>query len=81
MVHCQFGLIVPDPPQSCGISVGGQVRHWQEGQAMFFGEGYDHFGWNDSDEMHAALLRQIRHYELMEILESPECVATGSIRA
>lgn len=59
VVRCHLGLMVPDPPQSCGISVGGQVRHWRQGEAMFFDDGYEHFAWNDSDRTRAVLFLDI----------------------
>jgi ornithine lipid ester-linked acyl 2-hydroxylase len=27
VVRCHLGLMVPGPPDACGISVGGEVRH------------------------------------------------------
>jgi ornithine lipid ester-linked acyl 2-hydroxylase len=49
VVRCHLGLMIPEPAELCGISVGGQVRHWHEGETMFFDDGYEHFAWNDSD--------------------------------
>ena len=59
VVRCPLGLLVPDPPTSCGIRVGGEVRHWQEGQALFFDDGYEHSAWNDSDGTRAVLFLDI----------------------
>ncbi len=50
VVRCHLGLKIPDPPDSCGIKVGGETRHWAEGATMFFDDGYEHSAWNDSDQ-------------------------------
>src|SRR5262249_61203634 len=50
VVRCHLGLAIPDPPDLCGISVGGEVAHWREGQTMFFDDGYGHFAWEDSEQ-------------------------------
>jgi len=55
VVRCHLGLAIPDPPDLCGISVGGEVAHWREGQTMFFDDGYEHFAWNDSDQTRVVL--------------------------
>lgn len=59
VIRCHLGLMVPDPPESCGISVGGQTRHWREGEALFFDDGYEHSAWNDSDRTRAVLFLDI----------------------
>jgi ornithine lipid ester-linked acyl 2-hydroxylase len=59
VVRCHLGLMIPDPPDSCGISVGGEVRHWHEGETMFFDDGYEHFAWNDSDETRVVLFLDV----------------------
>lgn len=59
VVRCHLGLMIPDPPQSCGISVGGQQRHWAEGETIFFDDGYEHYAWNDSDETRVVLFLDV----------------------
>ena len=51
--------MVPDPPTSCGIKVGGEVRHWREGQTLFFDDGYEHSAWNESGQTRAVLFLDI----------------------
>ena len=41
--------MVPGTPTECGISVGGEVRHWHEGETMIFDDGYEPCAWTDSD--------------------------------
>ncbi len=55
VIRCHLGLKVPDPPEACGIRVGGQVGHWREGETMFFDDGYEHSAWNDTDDTRVVL--------------------------
>jgi len=55
VVRCHLGLKIPGPPDSCGITVNGQTRHWAEGTTMFFDDGYQHWAWNDSDQTRVVL--------------------------
>jgi beta-hydroxylase len=55
VVRCHLALKIPDPPDSCGIKVNGETRHWVEGTTMFFDDGYEHSAWNDSDETRVIL--------------------------
>ena len=59
VVRCHLALMVPEPADSCGISVGGEVRHWREGETMFFDDGYEHFAWNDTDGTRAVLFLDV----------------------
>jgi ornithine lipid ester-linked acyl 2-hydroxylase len=59
VVRCHLGVIVPSPPAACGISVGGEERHWREGETMFFDDGYEHFAWNDSGETRVVLFLDV----------------------
>jgi Aspartyl/Asparaginyl beta-hydroxylase len=59
VVRCHLGLMVPGPPHVCGISVGGEVRHWREGETMFFDDGYEHFAWNDTDSTRVVLFLDV----------------------
>ena len=59
VVRCHLGLMVPGPPDACGISVGGEVHHWQEGETMFFDDGYEHFAWNDTDSTRVVLFLDV----------------------
>src|SRR5262249_35668918 len=55
VVRCHLALKIPDPPDSCGIKVNGETRHWAEGKTMFFDDGYEHSAWNDSGETRVVL--------------------------
>lgn len=49
VLRYHLGLIVPDPPGSCRIRVGNDVRPWVEGKSLVFDDTWEHEAWNDSD--------------------------------
>ncbi|MDX2242897.1 MAG: aspartyl/asparaginyl beta-hydroxylase domain-containing protein [Leptolyngbyaceae cyanobacterium bins.302] len=53
VLRCHLGLIVPD---DCGIRVGDEVRHWQEGNCLIFDDTFEHEAWNRSDRTRIVLL-------------------------
>lgn len=59
VLRYHLGLLVPDPPETCGINVGGQTRHWREGASLLFDDGYEHFAWNDTDQTRAVLFADV----------------------
>ena len=54
-----LAVVVPDPAQACGIRVGDQVRHWQEGRSLVFDDTYEHEAWNDTDSERVVLFLDI----------------------
>ncbi len=55
VLRYHLALRVPQPAQRAGISVGGQVAHWEEGRSLLFDDGYEHFAWNDTDGVRVVL--------------------------
>jgi beta-hydroxylase len=55
VLRYHLALLVPEPADAAGISVGGQVAHWQEGRSLLFDDGYDHHAWNDTDGVRVVL--------------------------
>lgn len=55
VLRCHLALKVPAPNNLCGISVGGETRQWAEGETMFFDDGYEHWAWNDSEQVRVVL--------------------------
>jgi ornithine lipid ester-linked acyl 2-hydroxylase len=55
VLRYHLALAVPEPAHSAGISVGGQVEHWEEGHSLLFDDGYEHFAWNDTDGVRVVL--------------------------
>jgi aspartyl/asparaginyl beta-hydroxylase (cupin superfamily) len=55
-----LALMVPEPRERCGIRVGDQVRHWQEGSSLVFDDTYEHEAWNDTDGERVVLFLDIK---------------------
>ena len=55
-----LALVVPEPREKCGIRVGDQVRHWDEGSSLVFDDTYEHEAWNDTDGERVVLFLDIR---------------------
>jgi aspartyl/asparaginyl beta-hydroxylase (cupin superfamily) len=55
VLRYHLALKVPEPAESAGISVGGQVQHWEEGRSLLFDDGYEHSAWNDTDGIRVVL--------------------------
>ena len=55
VLRYHLALKVPEPADAAGISVGGEVAHWEEGRSLLFDDGYDHFAWNDTDGVRVVL--------------------------
>ena len=43
-------------PASCGIRVGAETRHWEEGKCLIFDDSFEHEAWNRSAELRAVLI-------------------------
>ena len=59
VVRYHLAVVVPEPADGCGIRVGDEVEHWEEGRSLVFDESYEHEAWNRTDGMRAALLLDI----------------------
>lgn len=55
VLRYHLGLIVPRDAESCRIRVGGDFRHWREGESMIFDDTFNHEVWNDTDETRVVL--------------------------
>ena len=49
MLRHHLALIIPEPESACGIRVGDQVRHWQQGRSLVFDDTYEHEAWNNTE--------------------------------
>jgi ornithine lipid ester-linked acyl 2-hydroxylase len=45
VLRYHLGVVVPEPDQ-CGITVGGDTRHWEEGASLIFDDSHTHHAWN-----------------------------------
>ena len=49
VLRYHLALMVPEPADACGIRVGNDVRHWEEGKSLVFDDTFEHEAWNDTD--------------------------------
>jgi len=54
-------------PESCGIRVGAETRHWEEGKCLIFDDSFEHEAWNRSTELRAVLIVEAWNPGLTEI--------------
>ncbi len=59
VLRCHLALVVPDPASTCGISVGGQTAHWEEGKCLVFDDSVPHEAWNDTEADRVVLLLDV----------------------
>jgi beta-hydroxylase len=59
LLRYHLALRIPEPASRCGISVAGQVAHWQEGRSLIFDDGYEHHAWNDTDGTRVVLFMDV----------------------
>ncbi len=55
IIRYHLALKVPEPATSCGIRVGRETRHWEEGKSLIFDDLHRHSAWNNSDEVRVVL--------------------------
>jgi len=60
VLRYHLGLLVPEPAAACGIRVGGDVRHWAEGQSLVFDDTHEHEAWNDTDGIRVVLFVDVK---------------------
>jgi beta-hydroxylase len=59
ILRYHLALKIPEPAEACGINVGGEVAHWEEGKGLLFDDGYEHFAWNDTDGVRVVLFMDV----------------------
>lgn len=55
VLRYHLGLLVPQATNQCGIRVGKDIRHWQEGKSLVFDDSFEHEAWNCTDEVRVIL--------------------------
>lgn len=58
-VRVHLGLYIPDNLPDVGFKVNGISRSWEEGKVLIFCDGYEHSGWNYSNQDRYILLLDI----------------------
>jgi ornithine lipid ester-linked acyl 2-hydroxylase len=74
VLRYHLGLVVPEDAEACRIRVGGDVRHWREGESMVFDDTFDHEVWNDTDETRVVLF-----VDVLRPLPFPESLINRAI--
>ena len=64
-VRVHLGLCIPDNLPNVGFKVNGISRSWEEGKVLIFCDGYEHSGWNHSNQDRYILLLDIIRPEFM----------------
>jgi ornithine lipid ester-linked acyl 2-hydroxylase len=55
VLRYHLGLLIPKIANQCGIRVGKDIRHWQEGKSLVFDDSFEHEAWNHTDEVRVIL--------------------------
>jgi aspartyl/asparaginyl beta-hydroxylase (cupin superfamily) len=61
-LRCHLGINIP--AGDCGLKVGGETRHWQEGRCLVFDDALRHESWNDTDQPRIVLIVDVWHPDL-----------------
>jgi beta-hydroxylase len=59
VMRYHLALRIPEPTEACGIRVGGELAHWQEGHGLLFDDTYEHEAWNDTDGVRVVLFMDV----------------------
>ncbi|HEY6379799.1 MAG TPA: aspartyl/asparaginyl beta-hydroxylase domain-containing protein [Candidatus Dormibacteraeota bacterium] len=60
VLRYHLGLIIPEPPEACGIRVGAEEAHWREGESLVFDDTYEHTAWNDTAATRVVLFLDVK---------------------
>lgn len=55
IIRYHLGLVIPKLYKQCGIQIGNEVAHWEEGKSLLFDDTFTHQAWNKTDEMRVVL--------------------------
>jgi len=55
VLRLHLALLIPAPAEQCGIRVGSELRHWEEGKVLIFDDSFPHEAWNDTDRVRVVL--------------------------
>ncbi len=60
-------LAMEIPTGDSGLMVGGEVRHWREGEIILFDDSFGHEAWNNCGQDRYILIMRIMHPEVSDI--------------
>lgn len=55
VLRYHLGLQIPEESKKCGIRVGEDIRHWEEGKSLLFDDSHLHEAWNHSKQQRVVL--------------------------
>lgn len=55
LMRYHLALKVPLNHQLCGLRVGEETRHWEEGKSLIFDDTFEHEAWNQSEDIRVIL--------------------------
>jgi len=61
-LRCHLGINIPDG--DCGLTVGGETRHWREGECLVFDDSLLHESWNRTGQARVVLVVDLWHPDL-----------------
>jgi aspartyl/asparaginyl beta-hydroxylase (cupin superfamily) len=59
VLRYHLALIIPDNKESCGIQVGNDIRHWNEGESLLFDDTHLHKAWNNTGQRRVVLFMDV----------------------
>ena len=59
VLRLHLALRIPEPREKCGIRIGSETRHWDEGKVLVFDDCYPHEAWNETDGVRVVLFVDI----------------------
>jgi beta-hydroxylase len=59
ILRYHLAVKVPTDILACGIRVGRDIRHWEEGKSLLFDDSFKHEAWNNSDETRVVLFLDV----------------------
>jgi ornithine lipid ester-linked acyl 2-hydroxylase len=90
VLRYHLGVKVPQNHKSCGIRVGKDTEHWQQGKSLIFDDSHDHEAWNHSDETRVVLFvdferpldveLQKLNRQVIESIQESDFIANGKKR-
>jgi hypothetical protein len=58
-LRCHLGIVVPEG--DCGIRVGNELSHWEQGRCIVFDDRYEHEAWNHTAAERIVLIVDLWH--------------------
>lgn len=87
VLRYHLGVKIPGSTDQCGIRVGKDTRHWQNGKSLIFDDTHDHQAWNRSNGERVVLFvdferplpdqLQSANQEVLSVIQDSEFIRNG----